>query len=155
LAARSIWNGTVAFGEVVVPVKLFSAVQEHSVHFHEVRLSDGCRIVHRRVGSESGSEVLAERIGKAYETSRGQQVVLEDDEIAAARGSHPKVIEIEHFVEAAQIDPVYYDHPYILGAQHGGSAYRVPCPTERTAASQPGGRAGPTARDPQRRSPSR
>ena len=47
MAARSIWNGTVAVGEVVVPVKLFSAVQEHSIHFHEVRLRDGCRIVHR------------------------------------------------------------------------------------------------------------
>jgi DNA end-binding protein Ku len=124
--SRSIWNGTVAFGEVSIPVKLFSAVEDHVVHFHEVRLSDGCRIVHRRVGSQSGREVPAERIGKAYESSRGRQVVLEDEEIAAARGSRPKVIEIEHFVEAAQIDPVYYDHPYILGAQSGGEhAYRV------------------------------
>jgi hypothetical protein len=57
MAVRSIWNGTVAFGTVVVPVKLFSAVQEHSVHFHEVLLRDGWRIVHRRVGSESGREV--------------------------------------------------------------------------------------------------
>jgi DNA end-binding protein Ku len=126
VAARSIWNGTIAFGEVVVPVKLFSAVQEHAVHFHEVRLSDGCRIVHRRVGVESGKEVPAKRIGKAYETSRGHRVVLEEEEIAAARGSRPKVIEIEHFVEAEQIDPVYYDHPYILGAQDGGERpYRV------------------------------
>ncbi len=126
MAARSIWNGTIAFGEVVVPVKLFSAVQEHSIHFHEVRLSDGCRIVHRRVGSESGKEVPAKRIGKAYETGRGQQVVLEDEEIAAARGSRPKAIEIEHFVQAEQIDPVYYEHPYILGAQDGGERpYRV------------------------------
>lgn len=126
MAPRSIWNGAVAFGELSFPVKLFSAVEDHAVHFHEVRLSDGCRIVHRRVGSESGREVPAERIGKAYETSRGHQVVLEDEEIAAARGARPKVIELEHFVEAAQIDPVYYDHPYILGAQPGGErAYRV------------------------------
>jgi DNA end-binding protein Ku len=126
MAARSIWNGTIAFGEVAVPVKLFSAVQEHTIHFHEVRLSDGCRIVHRRVGADSGKDVPAKRIGKAYETSRGHQVVLEDEEIAAARGSRPKVIAIEHFVEAAQIDPVYYDRPYILGAQDGAErAYRV------------------------------
>jgi DNA end-binding protein Ku len=116
----------VAFAEVSIPVKLFSAVEDHAVHFHEVRLNDGCRILHRRVGSESGREVPAEQIGKAYETSRGHQVVLEDEEIAAARGSRPKVIELEHFIEAAQIDPVYYDHPYILGAQSGGErAYRV------------------------------
>jgi DNA end-binding protein Ku len=126
VAARSIWNGSIAFGEVVVPVKLFSAVHEHTIHFHEVRLSDGCRIVHRRVGGESGEDVPAKRIGKAYETSRGHQVVLEEEEIAAARGSRPKVIEIEQFVEIAEIDPVYYDHPYILGAQDGGErAYRV------------------------------
>jgi DNA end-binding protein Ku len=126
VAARSIWNGSVVFGEVRVPVKLFSAVEDHAVHFHEVRLSDGCRIVHRPVGSESGREVPPKRIGKAYETSRGHQVVLEDEEIAAARGSRPKVIELEHFIEAAQIDPVYYDHPYILGAQSGGErTYRV------------------------------
>ncbi len=123
---RSTWNGTLAFGEVGIPVKLFAAAEDHAVHFHEVRLRDGCRIVHRRVGSESGREVPAERIAKAYETSRGQRVVLEDEEIAAARGSRPKVIELEHFVQAAQIDPVYYDHPYILGAQPGGErAYRV------------------------------
>jgi DNA end-binding protein Ku len=126
MAPRSIWNGTVAFGELTIPVKLFSAVEDHAVHFHEVRLSDGCRIVHRHVGAESGREVPAGRIARAYETSRGHQVVLEDDEIAAARGSRPKVIEIEHFVEATQIDPVFYDHPYILGAQAGGErAYRV------------------------------
>jgi DNA end-binding protein Ku len=126
VAARSLWNGTIAFGEVSVAIKLFSAVQDHSVHFHEVRLSDGCRIVHRRVGSESGREVPAERIGKAYETSRGHQVVLEDEEISAARGSRPKVIELEHFIEAVEIDPVYYDHPYIVGAQEGGErGYRV------------------------------
>jgi DNA end-binding protein Ku len=126
MAPRSIWNGTVAFGELAIPVKLFSAVEDHAVHFHEVRLSDGCRIVHRRVGAESGKEVPSGRIAKAYETSRGHQVVLEDEEIAAARGSRPKVIDIEHFVAAEEIDPVYYDHPYIVGAQAGGErAYRV------------------------------
>jgi DNA end-binding protein Ku len=126
VAPRSIWNGIVAFGEVSIPVKLFSAVEDHAVHFHEVRLSDGCRIVHRRVGSGSGREVPAERIGKAYEASRGHRVVLEEKEIAAARGSRPKVVQLEHFIETAQIDPVYYEHPYILGAQPGGErAYRV------------------------------
>jgi DNA end-binding protein Ku len=126
MAARSIWNGTIAVGDVVVAVKLFSAVQDHSIHFHEVRLSDGCRIMHGRVGEKSGREVPDRRIVKAFQTSRGQQVVLEDDELAAARGSRPKVIEIEHFVSTAEIDPVLYDHPYVVGAQDGAErAYRV------------------------------
>lgn len=126
MAARSLWNGTIAFGELSIPVKLYPAVQDRRVHFHEVRLSDGCPIVHRKVGSDSGVEVPAQRIAKSYETSRGQQVVLDDQEIAAARGSRPKVIEIEHFVQAGQIDLVYYDRPYVVGAQPGAErSYRV------------------------------
>jgi DNA end-binding protein Ku len=121
-----MWNGTVAFGEVVFPVKLYSIAQERRVRFREVHLADGGKIVHRRFGSESGVEVPSERIRKAYEISEGNQVVLDDEEIAAARGPNTKVIAIEHFVGANQIDPLYYDRPYVLGAQDGGEhAYRV------------------------------
>lgn len=126
MAARSIWNGTVAFGEVVFGVKLYSLVQERRVRFREVHLADGGRIVHRRFGSESGEEVPSERIRKAYEISDGNQVVLDDEEIAAARGQNTKVIAIEHFVAAEQIDPLFYDRPYVLGAQSGSEhVYRV------------------------------
>src|SRR5579875_669471 len=121
-----MWNGTLAFGEVVFPVKLYSIVQERRVRFREVRLEDGCRIVHKRYGSESGEEVPNERIRKAYEISDGNQVVLDEEEIAAARGPNTKVIQIEHFVPGEQIDPIFYDRPYVLGAQNGGEhAYRV------------------------------
>jgi DNA end-binding protein Ku len=121
-----MWNGTVAFGEVIFPVKLYSIVQERRVRFREVHLADGGKIVHRRFGSESGVEIPSERIRKAYEISEGNQVVLDDEEIAAARGPNTKVIGIEHFVGADQIDPLYYDRPYVLGAQDGGEhAYRV------------------------------
>lgn len=121
-----MWNGTVAFGEVVFPVKLYSLVQERRVRFREVHLADGGRIVHRRFGSESGEEVPSERIQKAYEISDGNQVVLDDEEIAAARGQNTKVIAIEHFVPAEQIDPLFYDRPYVIGAQNGGEhVYRV------------------------------
>ncbi len=126
MAARSMWNGTVAFGEVIFPVKLYSIVQERRVRFREVHLADGGRIVHRRFGSESGEEVPSDRIGKAYEISEGNQVVLDDEEIASARGANTKVIQIEHFVPGDQIDPIFYDRPYIVGAQPGGEhAYRV------------------------------
>jgi DNA end-binding protein Ku len=117
---RSLWNGTIAFGEVAIPVKLFAATEDHRIHFREVRLSDGCRIEHRLVGADSGREIKREKTQKAYETSGGKQVILTDDEIAAARGSRPKVIELEHFVAVEQIDPVYYDKPYVVGAQEGG-----------------------------------
>jgi DNA end-binding protein Ku len=124
--ARSIWNGTLTFGEVAIPVKLFTATQDRRVHFREVRLSDGCRIEHRLVGTDSGREIRRANTLKAYETSGGRQVILTDEEIAAARGSRPKVIELEHFVAVEQIDPVFYDKPYVVGAQSGGErAYRV------------------------------
>jgi len=124
--ARSIWNGTLAFGEVAIPVKLFSATQDRRIHFKEVRLKDGCRIEHRLVGADSGREVRRASTLKAYETSSGKQVLLSDEEIGAARGPRPKVIELEHFVAAEQIDPVFYDRPYVVGVQEGGErAYRV------------------------------
>jgi DNA end-binding protein Ku len=126
MAARSIWNGTLAFGEVAIPVKLFPATQSRRIHFSEVRLRDGCRIEHRLVGADSGREVRRASALKAYETSGGKQVLLSDEEIAAARGSRPKVIELEHFVADEQIDPVFYDRAYIVGVQDGGErAYRV------------------------------
>lgn len=126
MTPRSLWNGTLAFGEVAVPVKLFAATQDRQIHFREVRLSDGCRVEHRPVGADSGRELDRGRLAKAYETSRGRQVILTDEEIAAARGSRPKVIELEHFVADEQIDPVFYDRAYLVGAQEGGErAYRV------------------------------
>jgi len=124
--ARSLWNGTIAFGEVTIPVKLFAATQDRRIHFREVRLKDGCRVEHRLLGADSGREVRRASALKAYETSGGKQVLLSDEEIAAARGSRPKTIELEHFVADEQIDPVYYDRPYVVGAQSGGEqAYRV------------------------------
>jgi DNA end-binding protein Ku len=123
---RSLWNGTIAFGEVAIPVKLFAATEDHRIHFREVRLSDGCRIEHRLVGAESGREIKRENTQKSYETSGGKQVILTEEEIAAARGPRPKVIELEHFVAVEQIDPVYYDKPYVVGAQEDGErGYRV------------------------------
>jgi DNA end-binding protein Ku len=126
VAPRSIWNGTLAVGEVIVPIKLFSVVQPHRVQFREVRLSDSARIRHQRVNGESGEEVPPAEIRKAYEREDGRQVVLTDEEITAAYGPRNKVIEIEHFTDSAQIDPIFYERPYLLGAQAGGErAYSV------------------------------
>lgn len=125
MAARSLWNGTITFGSVAIPVKLFTATTPHAIRFREVRASDGSPIEHRRIGAESGEVIPYAEIEKAYDTGKGQ-VILTKEEIAAADGSRPKVIAIERFVAAEQIDPVFYDKPYIVGAQAGGEhAYRV------------------------------
>lgn len=124
-AARSLWNGTITFGAVAIPVKLFSATSPHTLRFKEVRVSDGSRIEHKRIGADSGKEIPYGEIEKAYDTGKGQ-ILLTKEEIAAAEGPHPKVIAIERFVPGDQIDPVFYDKAYHVGAQKdGGHAYRV------------------------------
>ncbi len=125
MAARSIWNGTLTFGTVAIPVKIFSATENRSISFREVRESDGSPISHLRIGAESGEEIAYSEIEKAYDTGNGV-VMLTKEEIAGADGSRPKVIEIERFVKGEEIDPVYYDKAYHLGANKGGDhAYRV------------------------------
>jgi Ku70/Ku80 beta-barrel domain len=106
---RSIWNGTVTFGLVHVPVKLYSAVESKAVHFHEVHEKDGARIEHRRFCPKEDSEVPYDEVVKGFEVSRGEYVVLEKDEIAAAAGESSHIIAVEAFFCAADIDPVFYD----------------------------------------------
>lgn len=125
MSARSIWNGTLSFGSVNVPVKVFSATDRRGLSFREVRESDGARIEHRRIGSESGEPIAFKETEKAYDDDTGL-VVLTKEEIAAADGGAAKVIAIEHFVRAEEIDPAIYDVPYHLGSRDGGAhAYRV------------------------------
>ncbi len=113
--ARSIWNGCLGVGELRVPVKLFGAVESKTVHFHEVHAKDGARIEHRRIDPDSGDEVDYAHVVRGFETSDGGWVVLTDDEVKAADGPHAKLVAIDEFVPAEQIDPTFYDHPYYLG----------------------------------------
>jgi DNA end-binding protein Ku len=126
MAPRSIWNGTIVFGLVTVPVKVYSATESQSIHFHQVHLSDGARIEHRRVCPKEGKEVPKDEIVMGYELSNGSFVELTKDEIAAAAGERSKLIDVEHFVEGEEIDPAYYDKTYYLGAgDDGEDAYRL------------------------------
>ena len=122
MAPRSLWNGTIAFGLVTVPVKVFTATESKTVHFHEVHLTDGSRIEHRRICPKDGDEVDYDHIVKGFEVRRGEWVELTDDEIAAAAGPQTRLIGVEHFVPAAEIDPVFYDRTYYLGAGDDGEA---------------------------------
>lgn len=125
MAARSIWNGTLTFGAVAIPVKLFSAVETRSLAFKEVRREDGAAIAHQRIGAETGDEIPFKEIEKGFDTGDGM-LILSKEEVAAADGARAKVIELERFVDAGEIDPVFYDKPYHLGAGVGGGrAYRV------------------------------
>ncbi|MFL5912870.1 MAG: Ku protein [Gaiellaceae bacterium] len=126
MALRSIWNGTVAFAGVAVPIKVHSATENRTVHFHEVHVDDGARIEHKRICPKEDKEVPYKEIVKGYEVSNGKYVVLEDEELKAAAGRATRLIEVEEFVCAGDIDPVMYDRTYYLGSQDKGKdAYRL------------------------------
>ena len=126
MAPRSIWNGTITFGLVAVPVKLYTATESKTVHFHELHRRDEARIEHRRFCSTEDEEVPNDEIVKGYEVSEGEYVVLSKEEVAGADPSGGKVIALEDFVRAEEIDPVFYDKAYYVGAQDDGEApYRV------------------------------
>lgn len=123
---RSIWNGTITFGLMRVPIKVHSATEDKSVHFHEIHAKDGAQIEHRRICSKEGKAVPYNQVAKGYEVKRGEFVLLDQEEIDAAAGRQSREIELEEFVAAGDIDPVYYNRGYYLGAgQDGENAYRL------------------------------
>jgi DNA end-binding protein Ku len=135
---RSIWNGTIAFGLVTVPIKVYSATESKTVHFREVHAKDGSPIEHRRICPKDGKEVGYDEIVKGYEVSKGKWVELTDEEIAAAAGSQTRRVDVDHFVPGEDVEPEYYERTYYLGAQDKGrDAYAV-----LHAALERSGRAG-------------
>src|SRR3954469_23628560 len=123
---KSIWNGTVTFGMVNGPIKLYTATESKTVSFHEVHAKDGARVEHKRICPKEDKEVPYKEIVKGYEVSDGKFVVLEDDELKAAAGEGSRLIEVEEFVCAGDIDPVMFDKTYFLGSQDKGKdAYRL------------------------------
>lgn len=123
---RSIWNGWVSWGTVNVPVKLFSAIQSKGVSFNQLHEKDGARIRQKRINPRTGDEVPFKEIVKGYEVAADRWVTLTKEDLQAAEGSRAKVVDIEEFVPAAEIDPVYYQQPYYVGPQEGGEhAYEV------------------------------
>jgi DNA end-binding protein Ku len=117
--ARAIWSGSISFGLLNVPVKLYSAVARKNVSFRELRQSDGSRVRHKRVAESDGEEVAYEEIVKGYEISPEQYVVITRDELDSLDPKKTKAIEIEDFVSLDEIDPIYFDHPYYLGPDKG------------------------------------
>jgi DNA end-binding protein Ku len=111
---RAIWSGSVSFGLVNVPVKLVSATSPKDVRFHQLHDVDNARIQQKRVCSEDGEEVPFEHIVKGYDVGGGNYVVIEPEELAALDVAATRTIDIEEFVDLADIDPVYYEHSYYL-----------------------------------------
>jgi DNA end-binding protein Ku len=119
--ARPIWSGSISFGLVSVPVKLFSATSPKEVRFHMLHDKDGARIQQKRVCSADGQEVPWEHIVKGFEISKGRYVTVTREELEAFNPRATKSIDIEDFVKLEQIDPIYYETTYYLVPDKGAS----------------------------------
>ena len=111
---RAIWKGAVSFGLVNVPVRLYSATENHDVQFRQVYREDGGRIKYKRTCSIDGEEVSYDDIAKGYETEDGDMVVLTDEDFADLPSRTSKEIGVTKFVPADQIDPMWLDKSYYL-----------------------------------------
>ncbi|HET9876750.1 MAG TPA: Ku protein [Mycobacterium sp.] len=111
---RSIWKGSIAFGLVNVPVKVYSATEDHDIKFRQVHAKDGGRIRYRRVCEACGEVVEYADITRAYEADDGQMVVVTDDDIANLPEERDHEIEVLEFVPASDLDPMLYDRSYFL-----------------------------------------
>jgi DNA end-binding protein Ku len=124
--ARAIWSGAISFGLVNVPVKLFSATSPKSVRFHQLSSKTGARIRQKRVDPSTGEEVAFDDIVKGYEITPDRYVLIEPEELEALDPKATRTIDIEEFVDLAEIDPIYYDHSYYLAPTAGGAKpYRL------------------------------
>ena len=113
--ARAIWSGSISFGLVSVPVKAFSAVRDHSVHFNQLEKKTGARINYKKVSDKTGKEVAGDEIESGYEIASGKYVVVEDEELEKLKPRTSRTIDISDFVDLHQIDPIYYERTYWLG----------------------------------------
>ncbi len=111
---RAMWSGSISFGLVNIPVKLYTAVSRKSVSFNQIDSRSGSRIKYQKVSAADGSEVPGEAIVKGYELPSGEYVLVGDDELASLDPEAARTIDIEEFVDLADIDPIYYDSAYYL-----------------------------------------
>src|SRR4051812_346242 len=116
---QAIWKGTISFGLVTIPVKLYSATEEKDISFRQVHEEDGGRIRYRRVCEIDGEEVPYSDIGKGYEMPDGRMVILNNDDFAQLPLPSAKAIEVLEFVPIEQVDPLYFAKAYYLGAESG------------------------------------
>ena len=110
--ARPVWSGTISFGLVAIPVKLFHAVRRQSVSFNQLDERNLARIRYRKVNAETGEEVTDEHIVKGYEISKGRYIVIDPDELEPFIPAATKSVDLEEFVELGEIDPVFFDTAY-------------------------------------------
>jgi DNA end-binding protein Ku len=118
---QAIWKGTISFGLVTIPIKVYSATEERDISFRQVHEADSGRIRYRRVCEIDGEEVPYSDIGKGYELPDGRMVILTNDDFASLPLPTAKSIEVLEFVPLEQVDPLYYAKAYYLAADGPGA----------------------------------
>ncbi|MGZ8695262.1 MAG: non-homologous end joining protein Ku, partial [Gaiellaceae bacterium] len=116
---RALWTGTISFGLVNVPVRMYSATKEHDLHFNYVHSKDGSRIGYEKVCKKEGVPVPEDEIVKGFEWEKGEWVYMTDEDFEAAQVEGHSTIDISDFVNADDIDPIYFEKTYYLGPQEG------------------------------------
>jgi DNA end-binding protein Ku len=119
---RALWTGTISFGLVNIPVRLFSATRSHDIAFHQVEEKTGKRIHNKRVVEGGNREVPFDHIVKGYEVSKGKIVRIEPGELKSLAPEKTSTIDIEDFVDLNEIDPLYWDTTYFVGPDERAGA---------------------------------
>jgi DNA end-binding protein Ku len=117
---RAIWSGAISFGLVNAPVRMYSAISEHNLHFNFIHVKDGSRIGYEKICKQEAKAVPDEEIAKAFNWEGEEYVVMADEDFdAASANEQGKTIEIKDFVDYEEIDPIYFERTYMLGPEEG------------------------------------
>jgi DNA end-binding protein Ku len=123
---RAIWSGSITFGLVNVPVKMFTAVRDLGVHFHMLTPDGKCRLRRKLVCPETGKEYEYAQTTRGYEVAPDQYIIVGEEELNALKPEAARTIDITDFVDIASIDPIYYNRPYYLAPdERGVKAYHL------------------------------
>lgn len=121
MAARALWKGAISFGLVHIPVELYSAVQEHELDLTMLDRRDFSPVGYKRYNKKTGKDVTWDDIVKGYEYEEDEYVVLSDEDLKRANVEATGTIDIQAFVDAADVPLTYYEHPYYLAPAKGGA----------------------------------
>jgi DNA end-binding protein Ku len=116
-----VWSGAISFGLINIPVKLYSAISPKTVRFNQIDPSNNARIRTRKFNAETGEEVDGDTLVRGYELTKGNYVLVTDDELASLQPRATHTIDLQEFVELGEIDPIFYDGAYYVVPGQGGA----------------------------------
>jgi DNA end-binding protein Ku len=134
MPAHAITSGTISFGLVTVPVKLYAATRPQNISFNLLHDKDKSRLRQQYLCSTCGEVVDRDHMVRGYEYAKNQYVVLTDEELRGLEQTSDHTIDIQEFVPISKVDPVYFEKAYLLGPDKGGhKAYRLLCDAMKQA----------------------